>query len=98
VNQHILLATYLSYYNKYSRSNVDIHSEPPQSIPSDHYIITFDAQAINHVVHHNKVVASFNFAIGDYDCLCYFSSSLDSSPCFESNDIEHVWCYISDLT
>jgi len=40
---------------------------------------------------------SFDFAKGDYDYPCYVLSSSDFSPCFESNDIEHVWCYLSDL-
>jgi len=74
--------------------NVNIHSEPPLSIPSDHYIITFDVQTIDHEVHHNKAMESFDFAKG---VSAIFLSSSDFSPCFESNYNEHMWCYISDL-
>ena len=30
--------------------NVNVHSVPPLSIPSDHYTITFDVQTLNHDV------------------------------------------------
>ena len=74
-----------------------IHSEPPLPIPSDHYLVTFDVQTNNSNIQHSRAVTSFNFSKGDYDSFNYFLSSSDFSPCFESNDIEHVWTYISDL-
>ena len=49
--------------------NVNVHSVPPLSIPSDHYIITFDVQTLNHDVH-NRATTSFDFTKGDYDSLC----------------------------
>ena len=76
--------------------NVNVHSVPPLSIPSDHYIITFDVQTLNHYVH-NQATTSFDFTKGDYNSLCYFLSNSDFSPCLESDNIEHVWCYISEL-
>ena len=42
--------------------NVNIHSEPPLSIPSDHYIATFDVQTLNHDVQHNRATTLFDFA------------------------------------
>ena len=52
-------------------------------------------QTLNHDVH-NRTTTSFGFTKGDYDSLCYFLN-FDFSPCLESNNIEHVWCYISEL-
>ena len=53
-------------------------------------------QILNHDVH-NQATTSFDFTKGDYDSLCYFLSNSDFSPCLESDNIEHVWCYISEL-
>ena len=33
----------------------------------------------------------------DYNSLCYFLNNSDFSPCLEFDNIEHVWCYISEL-
>ena len=59
--------------------------------------MSFNVQTIDHNVQHKKATTSFNFSVGGYDSLNYFLSSSDFSPCFESNDIEFVWTYISDL-
>ena len=38
-----------------------------------------------------------NFANGDFVGLCHHLSNADFTPCFQSNDIEFVWSFISTL-
>jgi len=73
--------------------NIDVHSAPPLSIPSDHYN---NVQTPNDDTH-NQATTSFDFNKGDYNSLCHFLSNCDFTPCFESNNIEYMWCYISEL-
>ena len=51
--------------------NVYVPSTPPLSIPSDHFIITYDVQTLNHDVH-DRATTSFDFTKGDYDSLLFF--------------------------
>ena len=76
--------------------NIDVLSVPPLSIPSDHCIVTFNLQTPNDGTH-NQATSSFDFNKGDCNSLCHFLSNCDFTPCFESNNIEYVWYYISEL-
>ena len=44
-----------------------------------------------------RTITSFDFSRGDYTSLNHFLSISDFSVCYESNNIEHVWTYISNL-
>jgi len=67
-------------------SNLIIHSEPPHSIPSDHFVITFDYSSNSHTS--NSVSTKiFNFPKGNYDDLCNFLVDHDFSSYYTSEDI-----------
>ena len=80
-----------------SISNLHIHDNLPLSIPSDHYIITFDIAASPVHSKTKGQIHLLNFSKGDYEGLCYFLSTVDLSLCFQSEDIEFIWSFLNNL-
>ena len=77
--------------------NIQIHDNPPLLIPSDHYIITFDISNGSVPCKINESYNTLNFSKGDYESLCYFLGTVDLSPCYQSEDIEFIWSYLSTI-
>ena len=77
--------------------DLSVHSKQPLPISSDHFIITFKIYS-NITRPSNRLVTKLpNFSNGDYDGLCYYLNNSDFNPCFQSDDIEFVWSFISTL-
>ena len=72
-----------------------VHSKPPFSISSDHFVITF--RIYSRTVHSTCKVGSRlrNFSRGDFEGLCHYLSNSNFTPCYQTNDIEFVWSFIS---
>ena len=77
--------------------DLSVHSKQPLPISSDHFIITFKIHS-NITRPSNRLVTKLpNFSNGDYDGLCHYLNNSDFNPCFQSDDIEFVWSFISTL-
>ena len=77
--------------------DITVNSKQPLPISSDHFIITFKLHS-NMACSFDKLVTKMpNFANGDFVGLCHYLSNADFTPCFQSNDIEFVWSFISTL-
>ena len=72
-----------------------VHSKSPFSISSDHFVITF--RIYSRIVHSTCKVGSRlrNFSRGDFVGLCHYLSNSNFTPCYQTNDIEFVWSFIS---
>ena len=77
--------------------NIHIYDNPPLPIPSDHYIITFNISTSSVLSKTKGPCNILNFSKGDYEGLCFFLSTVDLSPCFQSKDIEFIWSYLSAI-
>ena len=74
--------------------NIHINDNPLLPIPSDHYTTTFNISTSS-VPSKTKPGNTLHFSKGDYEGLCYFLGSIDFSPCYQTEDIEFIWSYLS---
>ena len=77
--------------------DLTVHSMQPLSISSDHYVITFKIYSKNICSSNHSKTKLKNFSRGDFEGLCSYLSNYDFSCCYQSDDIESVWCFISSV-
>ena len=73
--------------------DLTVHSKPPFSISSNHFVITF--RIYSRIVHSTCKVDNKlrNFSRGDFEGLCHYLSNSDFAPCYQTS--EFVWSFIS---
>ena len=78
--------------------DLTVHSTQLLSISSDHYVITFKIYSKNICSSNQLKTKLKNFSRGDsFEGLCTYLSNCDFSYCYQSDDIEFVWCFISSV-
>jgi len=78
-------------------SNLTIDNKPPLSIPSDHFIISFDYLSIPNNNDNSVQRNVYNFSKGNYDGFCDFIYNSDFTSFYLSEDIEFLWSHLSNL-
>ena len=68
---------------------------PPSQ--SDHYDITFSVAARVTTSSKSSTYFTFNSSRGDYYGLHDYLLQSDFTPCYSSNNVEHIWESINDL-
>ena len=75
--------------------DVQIKSDLPFSLQSDHFMVFLSVFIQNDETHTKKVSKQvFNFAAADWDSMCHYLLSYNFYPCLISLDIEFIWDYI----
>jgi len=77
--------------------DLTVHFKQPLSIPSDHFVITFKIYSKTTNSSDRVDIKLRNFARGDFDGLCHYLSNSDFTPCYQTSDIEFIWCFISTI-
>ena len=71
-------------------------TESHSSLPSDHYIISFNIDLTSPSVKHHGSTFVFDYNNADYEGLCDYLLDSDFSVCLLSESIEQVWSFIKN--
>lgn len=75
--------------------DVQIVSDLPFSLQSDHYMVLFSITTENHNPQIKKASKQiFNYVAGDWDNTNHYLFSYDFNPCLTSENVEFIWDYI----
>ena len=77
-------------------NNLHINSDS-HGLQSDHYNITYTLTT--NIIDNSKFVPyfTFNFSRGDYHRLCDYLLHSDFTPCYLTQDCEHIWHFIEQI-
>ena len=81
-------------------NNIDIIHDLSVHSSSLYLIIIITFKIHSNITHpSNRLVTKLpNFSNVDFDGLCHYLNNSDFTPCFQSDDIEFVWSFISSYT
>lgn len=68
-----------------------------QNLRSDHYSISFKMRAHNDQGGSSKSRIVFDYSKADWDGLCCFLMDSDFSCCYDTDDIDQIWCTFKQI-